>query len=49
MVRNFQTDWQVTDEDLKVFEDIVPGRVITNPEDIAPSNTDWTRFYRYTL
>ena len=37
---------QVTDEDVSVFESILPGRVITDPEDVASSNTDWTRFYR---
>ena len=38
---------QVTDEDIKVFEDLLPSRVVTDPDEIAPHNIDWIKMVRY--
>lgn len=37
---------QVTDEDIKVFEDLLPSRVVTDPDEIAPHNIDWIKMVR---
>lgn len=36
----------VSEEDLAALERIVPGRVITDPEELEPSNVDWLRTLR---
>ncbi|XP_066089917.1 D-2-hydroxyglutarate dehydrogenase, mitochondrial isoform X1 [Saccopteryx bilineata] len=36
----------VSEEDLAAFERIVPGRVITDPEEMEASNVDWLRTMR---
>ncbi|XP_014438302.2 D-2-hydroxyglutarate dehydrogenase, mitochondrial [Tupaia chinensis] len=36
----------VSEEDLAAFQGIVPGRVITDPEELDPSNVDWLRSVR---
>ncbi|KAM5271025.1 D-2-hydroxyglutarate dehydrogenase, mitochondrial isoform 1-T4 [Hipposideros larvatus] len=36
----------VSEQDLAAFERIVPGRVITDPEELEPSNVDWLRTLR---
>ncbi|KAM8790354.1 D-2-hydroxyglutarate dehydrogenase, mitochondrial isoform 2-T4 [Rhynchonycteris naso] len=36
----------VSEEDLAAFERIVPGRVITDPEELEASNVDWLRTMR---
>lgn len=36
----------VSEEDLVAFEHIVPGRVVTAPEELEASNTDWLRTAR---
>ncbi|KXJ20107.1 D-2-hydroxyglutarate dehydrogenase, mitochondrial [Exaiptasia diaphana] len=39
----------VTDADVTAFERILPGRVVTDPDDIAPHNTDWLQTVRVFL
>lgn len=39
---------KVTDEDIKVFEQLTPSRVITDPHEIAPHNVDWLKMVRGT-
>lgn len=36
----------VSEEDLAAFERMVPGRVITDPEELEASNVDWLRTVR---
>ncbi|XP_036110898.1 D-2-hydroxyglutarate dehydrogenase, mitochondrial isoform X2 [Molossus molossus] len=36
----------VSEDDLATFERIIPGRVITDPEELAASNVDWLRTMR---
>ena len=36
----------VSEEDLASFERIVPGRVVTDPEELEASNVDWLRAMR---
>ncbi|XP_008576975.1 PREDICTED: D-2-hydroxyglutarate dehydrogenase, mitochondrial [Galeopterus variegatus] len=36
----------VSKEDLAAFERIVPGRVVTDPEELEASNVDWLRTFR---
>ncbi|KAF5921543.1 D-2-hydroxyglutarate dehydrogenase, mitochondrial isoform X1 [Diceros bicornis minor] len=36
----------VAEEDLAAFERIIPGRVITDPEELEASNVDWLRTVR---
>lgn len=37
---------QVTDEDIKVFEGLLPSRVVTDVEEIAAYNVDWLKMVR---
>nr|XP_033787742.1 D-2-hydroxyglutarate dehydrogenase, mitochondrial isoform X2 [Geotrypetes seraphini] len=36
----------VSDEDLAFFENIIPGRVITDPDVLKPFNVDWLKMVR---
>jgi hypothetical protein len=36
----------VCEEDLATFEHIIPGRVVTDPEELEASNVDWLRTVR---
>lgn len=36
----------VSDSDVAFFERIMPGRVITNPEELKPFNVDWLKSVR---
>ncbi|CAH3028411.1 unnamed protein product, partial [Porites evermanni] len=37
---------QVTDEDIKVFEGLLPSRVVTDTEEITAYNVDWLKMVR---
>lgn len=37
---------QVDSKDLQFFEDLLPGRVVTNEDDLLENNTDWLRIVR---
>lgn len=36
----------ITKEDLKFFEHLLPGRVVTDPDVLEASNVDWMRTLR---
>lgn len=36
----------LSDRDVAFFEGIMPGRVITNPEELKPFNVDWLKSVR---
>lgn len=37
---------QVSEEDIKVFERLIPSRVLTDAHEIAPHNVDWLKMVR---
>ncbi|KFO87986.1 hypothetical protein N320_00166, partial [Buceros rhinoceros silvestris] len=37
---------RVSDSDVAFFEQVMPGRVITNPEELKPFNVDWLKSVR---
>lgn len=37
---------RLSDSDVAFFERIMPGRVITNPEELKPFNVDWLKSVR---
>ncbi|XP_038605038.1 D-2-hydroxyglutarate dehydrogenase, mitochondrial [Tachyglossus aculeatus] len=36
----------VSDEDLAFFEHVIPGRVVTDPDELKPANVDWLKMVR---
>ena len=39
----------MTKEDVEEFEKIIPGRVVTDEDELLPHNTDWLKMVRYIL
>ena len=39
---------RVSDSDVAFFERVMPGRVVTNPEELKPFNVDWLKSVRGT-
>ena len=38
---------QVNAKDLQFFEELLPGRVVTDEDELLENNTDWLRIVRY--